>query len=326
MTVLVTGAAGFIGYHLCESLLRSDREVLGIDDMNPYYDPSLKEARLSGLRAHKGFRFHQIDISDRKKMIELADRQQDITHVVHLAAQAGVRYSLENPYRYIESNVMGHLVVMEVCRRLSTLRHLVYASSSSVYGANAKLPFSVDDPVDQPISLYAATKRSNELMAETYCHLYRIPMTGLRFFTVYGPWGRPDMAAFIFTKAIFEGRPIQVFNNGNMKRDFTYIDDIIDGILAAMNRPPVDKGITTPHHIYNLGNHSAEELTRFIELLEEATGQRAIKEFRSIQPGDVEHTCAEITRSTRDLDFEPKTSIEEGIPKFVKWFREYHRL
>ena len=324
MSVLVTGAAGFIGSQLIKALLDQGRRVVGVDNLNDYYDPALKEARLERLRGRNGFGFQKLDVADRGPMIALFEDNPDIEVVVHLAAQAGVRYSLVNPYAYVTANVMGQLVVMEACRRLPKLRHLVYASSSSVYGANDKLPFSVEDRVDSPVSLYAATKRSAELLAESYARLYGLPMTGLRFFTVYGPWGRPDMSAYIFTKAIFENRPIEVFNNGEMKRDFTYIDDIVAGTLAAIDHaPPGDDG-TPPHRIYNLGNHRSEKLLQFIEVLERACGREAIKDFTEMQPGDVKETYADIESSRRDLGFEPKTTIEEGLPHFVAWFRDYH--
>jgi UDP-glucuronate 4-epimerase len=325
MTTLVTGAAGFIGFHVSSALLDRGEQVIGIDDLNAYYDPKLKEARLAQLRGRNGFSFHQIDISDRDAMMTLADAEQGVDGVVHLAAQAGVRYSLENPYAYVQTNVMGHLTVMEACRRLSKLRHLVYASSSSVYGGNTKMPFSVEDPVERPVSLYAATKRTDELMSYCYGHLYGLPLTGLRFFTVYGPWGRPDMAAYIFAKAIFEGQPIKVFNHGDMRRDFTYIDDIVAGVLAALDRPPkVEEGAKVPHQVYNLGNHRSERLMDFIQILEKACGREAIKVFEDLQPGDVPDTFADIAASRQDLGFEPRTSIEEGLPHFVSWLRAYN--
>ncbi len=324
MTTLVTGAAGFIGSHVSTALLDRGEQVVGIDDLNDYYDPKLKEARLARLRGRNGFSFHKMDISDREAMFALAAAEPGIDGVVHLAAQAGVRYSLENPYAYVQTNVMGHLTVMEACRRLPALRHLVYASSSSVYGGNTKMPFSVEDPVERPVSLYAATKRADELMSHCYGHLYGLPMTGLRFFTVYGPWGRPDMAAYIFAKAIFEGQPIQVFNHGNMRRDFTYIDDIVAGVVAALDRPPkVVEGGDTPHKVYNLGNHRSERLMDFIAILEKACGREAVKVFEDLQPGDVPDTFADIEASRRDLNFEPRTSIEDGLPRFVAWLRDY---
>ena len=324
MSIIVTGAAGFIGFHVCKALLDRQEGVIGIDNLSDYYDPRLKQARLDQLTARRGFVFHKIDISDRDAMFALAEAEPYVDRVVHLAAQPGVNYSLENPYAYVETNVMGHLVVMELCRRLPGLKHLVYASSSSVYGGNTKMPFSVDDSVDTPVSLYAATKRGDELMSQCYAHLYRLPMTGLRFFTVYGPWGRPDMSAYIFTRAIFEGEPIHVFNQGDMWRDFTYIDDIVSGVLAALGRPPKDTNEEPPHRIYNLGNHKSENLMDFIALLEKACGREAIKIFEDMQPGDVKETYADIKASRRDLGFEPTTAIEEGLPRFVEWYRSYH--
>jgi len=324
MTILVTGAAGFIGYHTAAGLLARDRRVVGVDNLSAYYDVALKKARLAGLEARKNFTFRRLDVTDRGAMTDLIAAHPDITEVAHLAAQAGVRYSLENPYAYVDANVMGQTVAFEACRGLENLRHLVYASSSSVYGGNDKLPFAEDDPVDRPISVYAATKRAGELLAETYAHLYRIPTTGLRFFTVYGPWGRPDMAAYLFAKAIFAGDSIRVFNRGEMRRDFTYIDDIVDGVLAAIDRPPADDGTTAPHRLYNLGNHRPEPLMRFIEVLEAACGRSAVKDLVEIEPGDVRETCADIRASRRDLGFEPRTRIDEGLPRFVAWFRDYH--
>jgi UDP-glucuronate 4-epimerase len=322
MYVLVTGAAGFIGSTLSHRLLDMGVRVIGIDNVNDYYDVTLKEARLARLTARNGFEFAKVDISDKEGIMALTDRCKGLTHIVHLAAQAGVRYSLIDPYAYVNANVMGHVVMSEFARRIETLEHFVYASSSSVYGGNKDLPFSVADRVDQPDSLYAATKRADELIARTYAHLWKLPSTGLRFFTVYGPWGRPDMAAFIFTKAIFEGRPITVFNNGEMWRDFTYIDDIVSGIVGVMGKPPTD--VVPPNKVYNLGNHSSEKLTRFVEILEEAIGKKAIIEFGPLQPGDVPSTYADIEASQADFGFEPKTGIADGLPKFVQWYREYY--
>jgi len=321
MTVLVTGAAGFIGSHVAHALLDRGDEVIGLDDLNAYYDVRLKEARLARLERRNGFSMVRCDIGDREAMAALAARFPSLDRIVHLAAQAGVRHSLTHPHDYTRANIEGQLNVLELARNLPGLKHLAYASSSSVYGGNTKVPFSVDDPVDRPVSLYAATKRSDELMAHCYSHLYGIPSTGLRFFTVYGPWGRPDMSAYLFTRAIFEGRPIQVFNHGDMKRDFTYIDDIVAGVLAALDRPPSG---TPPCALYNLGNHRSEPLMRFIALLEQATGREAIKEFVEMQPGDVKETYADIESSRRDLGFEPTTPIEVGLPRFVAWYREYH--
>jgi UDP-glucuronate 4-epimerase len=320
MYVLVTGAAGFIGSHLCERLLGQGVGVLGVDNLNAYYDPALKEARLARLRGRPGFEFIEADISDRDAMLALEGRE--ITHIVHLAAQAGVRYSLIDPYAYVTSNVMGQVVVCELARRLKTLEHFVYASSSSVYGSNKEAPFSIEHRVDNPDSLYAATKRADELIGRTYAHLYGLPSTGLRFFTVYGPRGRPDMAYFSFTKAIFEGRPITVFNNGEMWRDFTFIDDIVDGIVAVMGKPP--KGLEPPHRVYNLGNNRSEKLTRFVEVLEAAVGRKAVIEHAPMQPGDVPSTYADIDASRADFGYQPKVTIDEGLPRFVAWYREFY--
>ena len=327
MAVLVTGAAGFIGSTLIHALLDRGERVVGVDNLNDYYDVNLKKARLKRLEDREGdFSFHKLDISDREALPALCEANPDITGAVHLAAQAGVRYSLTNPFAYIEANSMGHLVVMEACRRLPNFQHLVYASSSSVYGGNTKMPFSVEDPVDNPVSLYAATKRSCELMSDCYAHLYRMPMTGLRFFTVYGPWGRPDMAAYLFTKAILEGKPIDVFNNGEMRRDFTYIDDIVSGVISALDRVPVASAPGRPHKVYNLGNNNTETLMDYIGVIEEACGREAIKNFREMQPGDVKETYADIDISQKELGFEPKVKIREGLPRFVQWYREYHKV
>jgi len=323
MTILVTGAAGFIGYHVCEALLGRDEQVVGIDNLNDYYDPALKRARLARLQGRNGFSFRKLDIADREALFGLVDGQPGIDRAVHLAAQAGVRHSLENPYVYIDANVMGEVVVLEACRRLPNFKHLVYASSSSVYGGNRKLPFSTEDPVNQPVSLYAATKRAGELIAHCYAHLYRLPATGLRFFTVYGPWGRPDMSAYIFTRAILKGEPIQIFNQGDMRRDFTYIDDIVAGVLAALDHPP-EGGEEPPHRLYNLGNNRSEDLMHFIAVLEKTCGREAVKVFEDMQPGDVKETYADIEASRRDLGFEPRITIDEGLPRFVEWYRDYH--
>lgn len=324
MAILVTGAAGFIGFHVSQKLLARGEQVIGVDNVNDYYDPRLKEARLAQLQENPAFRFHRLNIGDRQAMFDILGKEQDITGIVHLAAQAGVRYSLTNPYAYIEANVMGHVIMLELARLYPKLKHFVYASSSSVYGGNTKLPFAVEDPVDHPVSLYAATKRADELIGHTYAHLYRIPATGLRFFTVYGPWGRPDMAAFIFTKAILENQPIQLFNNGEMRRDFTYIDDIVAGIIAVLDKPPVDGGKEqgAPHRVYNIGNNKSEQLRRFVGILEDALGKKAIIEYQPIQPGDVPASFADIDATHRDFGFVPRTSIDEGLPRFVDWYRQ----
>jgi UDP-glucuronate 4-epimerase len=318
--ILVTGAAGFIGAAVCRALLARGDAVIGIDNLSDYYDIRLKEARLATL-AQNNFTFRKADIADKDAMLALA--ADDMTAIVHLAAQPGVRYSLENPYAYVTANVMGQTVMLELARALPALKHFVYASSSSVYGANQKTPFAVGDPVEHPNSLYAATKRADELFAHTYAHLYGLPCTGLRFFTVYGPWGRPDMAPILFAKAIAAGEPIKVFNHGEMWRDFTYIDDIVDGILRALDRPASG---TPPHALYNLGNHKSEKLTDFIAEIEKALGKKAQMIKAPMQPGDVPATYADIEASTRDLGYEPTTPISAGIPKFVAWFRDYYRV
>jgi UDP-glucuronate 4-epimerase len=325
MTIIVTGSAGFIGYHVSLALLARGERVIGIDNLNAYYDPALKRARLERLEADPGFAFEQLDVADLEAMGALARAHQSaITGVIHLAAQAGVRHSLTAPFDYVHSNLEGHMVILEVCRHeLPKLRHLVYASSSSVYGGNTKIPFAVEDRVDQPVSLYAATKRANELMSHCYAHLYGMPQTGLRFFTVYGPWGRPDMAAYLFCDAITQGRPITLNNNGDMERDFTYIDDIVAGVLAALDRPPAADG-SAPHAVYNLGNHRPAALRRFVGILEDTLGRQAEIRLAPLPPGDVVRTCADIEASTRDLGFEPTTPIEEGLPRFVAWYREHH--
>ena len=325
MTILVTGAAGFIGFHVCQALLARGETVLGVDNLNDYYDVSLKEGRLAQLTEQPGFTFLRLDISDKDAILALADSHPEIRGIINLAAQAGVRYSLIDPYAYVQANVLGHLVMMELARRLPKLDHFVYASSSSVYGGNTDIPFSVQDRVDKPVSLYAATKRSDELMGHTYAHLYRIPMSGLRFFTVYGPWGRPDMAAFIFTKAILEEQPIKIFNHGDMRRDFTYVDDIVAGVLATLDTPPQDGGVGhPPHRVFNLGNHKPEDLLYFVELLEGYCGRKAIRELHPIQPGDVKETYADIAESQAILGFQPKTSLEQGLERFVGWYKHHY--
>jgi len=332
MTILVTGAAGFIGYHVSRALMGRGESVIGIDNLNSYYDPKVKKDRLAELGKLVGgdFRFVRADFSDHEAL-DVALDGADIDRIVHLGAQAGVRYSIDNPRAYISANLAGHLNILELARHRRVC-HLVYASSSSVYGGNESLPFRVEDRVDHPISLYAATKKAGELMSETYAHLYRIPLTGLRFFTVYGPWGRPDMAMWIFTKKMLAGEPIQVFNHGRMKRDFTYIDDIVAGVLAALDNPPPDDGAPkaggshAPHRLYNIGNHRSEDLSRMIGLLEQACGRKAKLELLPIQPGDVPETFAEISAIQADLGYSPVTAIDDGIPRFVQWYKAYHNL
>lgn len=321
---LVTGAVGFIGFHLSQHLLARGDVIVGIDNINSYYDVSLKKSRLKQLKSSGNFNFYQIDLADRKSISELFTNY-NFDYVIHLAAQAGVRYSLENPHAYVDSNLVGFVNILEGCRH-GKVKHLIYASSSSVYGANKKIPFSTQDNVDHPISLYAATKKANELMAYTYSHLYKIPSTGLRFFTVYGPWGRPDMAYFLFTKAIMEGKPIKVFNHGKMKRDFTYIDDIVEGIVRVSSKIPQGSELdnNVPAKVYNIGNNKPVELMTFIEVLENCLGKKAIKEFLPMQPGDVPMTYADIDDLINDVGFSPHTSIEEGLEKFVQWYQSYY--
>jgi UDP-glucuronate 4-epimerase len=319
---LVTGAAGFIGYHTCRTLLDRGEAVVGIDDLNDYYDPSLKEARLRLLQEYPAFTFHRADIAERAAMEKIAAQHADVTRIIHLAAQAGVRYSLVNPYAYTHSNIEGQLVMLEFARHLKQCEHFVYASSSSVYGSNEKLPFAIEDRVDHPVSLYAATKKAGELMAHCYSHLYKIPSTGLRFFTVYGPWGRPDMAAFLFVKAILEGEPIKVFNHGDMRRDFTFVDDIVGGILAVAGKAPEGPGV--PAKVYNIGNHRSEPLTRFISVIEACLGMKAKIVFEPMQAGDVKETFADIQPLSNDFGFHPSTAIDEGVPRFVAWYREFY--
>jgi UDP-glucuronate 4-epimerase len=326
MSVLVTGAAGFIGFHLSQALLARGEDVVGLDNVNDYYDVRLKEARLALLNANQRFRFRKADIAGEGVIAGLLKDEPAIDRVVHLAAQAGVRYSIDHPEAYIQANVIGHFNMLEACRRRGTIKHLVYASSSSVYGGNTKLPFSIDDKVDQPVSLYAATKASDELMSHCYSHLYGLKATGLRFFTVYGPWGRPDMSAYIFTRAIFKGEKIRVFNHGDMRRDFTYVTDIVAGTIAALDRPPQAEAGGPPHRRYNLGNHRSEPLMRFIETIERATNRKAIIEFAELQPGDVKETYADIEAAQKDLGFAPTTPIDQGIPEFVAWYRRYHGI
>jgi len=320
MRILLTGAAGFIGFHTAKALLARGDEVVGVDNLNDYYPVKLKEARLAKLEPSDKFTFVRVDISDRDAFLGRF-KSEKFDAIIHLAAQAGVRYSIEHPFDYADANLVGHLTVLELARAQRDLQHLVYASSSSVYGGNTKLPFSEDDAVDKPVSLYAATKRSCELMSHTYSHLYQIPQTGLRFFTVYGPWGRPDMAYWTFTRDILEGKPIRVFNNGNMSRDFTYIDDIVTGVLAVLDGPPQSDNL---HRLYNIGNNNPEKLTDFIALIEKLTGRVAEKIMEPMQPGDVFSTYADITAINRDFGFEPSTPLSDGIPKFVEWFRAYN--
>jgi len=331
--VLITGVAGFIGFHVARRLLGRGDRVLGIDNLCDYYDVRLKQDRLAQLEGRPGFRFIKLDLADRAAVAELFGRQR-VDGVVHLAAQVGVRYSLKNPQAYIDSNLVGFANVLEGCRQ-AEVQHLVYASSSSVYGANKVMPFSVHQNVDHPVSLYAATKKANELMAHTYSHLYGLPTTGLRFFTVYGPWGRPDMAVFLFTKAIIEGRAIDVFNYGRMKRDFTYIDDIVEGVIRVLDRPPQPNGnwspekpdpaaSSAPYRIYNIGNNAPIELTYLVEVIEKCVGKKAEKNLLPMQPGDVSATFADIDDLRRDVGFSPSTPIEEGIARFVAWYQEYY--
>ncbi|MDJ0729721.1 MAG: NAD-dependent epimerase [Crocosphaera sp.] len=321
--VLVTGVAGFIGFHLSQKLLNKGETVVGVDSVNSYYDVSLKKARLNQLKTQSSFSFYLLDLADRNEIAKLF-REHKFDVVVHLAAQAGVRYSLENPHAYVDSNLVGFVNILEGCRH-HNIKHLVYASSSSVYGKNKKIPFSTNDNVDHPVSLYAATKKANELMAHTYSHLYGIPTTGLRFFTVYGPWGRPDMAYFLFTKAILEDKPIKVFNYGKMKRDFTYIDDIVEGIIRVIDKIPQFHHSSVPYKIYNIGNNQPVELGHFIEVLENCIGKKAIKEFLPMQPGDVPMTYADVDELIKDVGFQPNTSLETGLEKFVSWYRDYYQ-
>jgi UDP-glucuronate 4-epimerase len=331
MELLVTGAAGFIGMHVAARLLQAGHNVTGVDNLSDYYDVRLKEARLDLLRPSPNFRFVKMDLADGEKVKELFSAGK-FERVIHLAAQAGVRYSLDNPNAYIQSNIVGFTNILEGCRRFP-VKHLVYASSSSVYGANKKLPFSVQDNVDHPISLYAASKKANELMAHAYSHLFQISTTGLRFFTVYGPWGRPDMAIFSFTKAILEGKPIDVFNHGKMQRDFTYIDDIVEGVLLVADRPPslVSKGaapnsspVSAPYKLYNIGNHQPVELMKVIQILEECLGKPARKNMLPMQPGDVPATFADVDDLMRDTGFHPATPIETGVERFIRWYQSYY--
>jgi len=322
MRVLVTGAAGFIGSHLSHALLQTGYRVVGLDNLNDYYDVALKKSRLSKLEGKEGFSFVQMDLADREGMAQLfAEESFDV--VANMAAQAGVRYSIDHPHAYADSNLVGFLNVLEGCRQ-QQIKHLVYASSSSVYGANKDMPFSVNDVVDHPISLYAATKKSNELMAHAYAHLYRVPMTGLRFFTVYGPWGRPDMAYFKFVKAISSGQPIDVYNHGKMKRDFTYIDDVIEAVCRVLVKPPLSSGEEAPYKLYNIGNHHPETLMDFIKAIEDSLGLKAQINMLPMQAGDVPETYADVSDLMRDVGFKPDTPMKEGVQKFVEWYRSYY--
>ena len=334
MKILVTGAAGFIGMHVCQALLARGDEVVGLDNLNDYYDPRLKQARLARLEAYPGFRFVLLDVADRPSMEAVFAREQ-CERVVHLAAQAGVRYSLSNPHAYVDSNLVGFINILEGCRQ-TAVAHLVYASSSSVYGGNTRMPFSERHSVDHPVSLYAATKKANELMAHTYSHLYGLPTTGLRFFTVYGPWGRPDMALFLFTSAILAGRPIDVFNHGHMQRDFTYIDDIVDGVIRTLDRVPgIDPGFdpdqpdpgrsNAPYRVFNIGNHQPVPLLRFIGAIEQALGTTAEKRFLPLQDGDVPATFADTEALAAWTGCVPSTDIDEGVARFIAWYRDYYR-
>ena len=334
MRVLVTGAAGFIGSHLSQRLLARGDEVLGYDNLNAYYDPRLKQARLDRLLPLDGFSFVQASLEDRAAL-EAAFDDFKPQRVVNLAAQAGVRYSLENPQAYVDSNIVGFLNILEACRHRG-IEHLVYASSSSVYGANKKLPFAVEDSVDHPVSMYAATKKANELMAHTYSHLFNLPTTGLRFFTVYGPWGRPDMALFLFTRKILAGEPIDVFNHGQHTRDFTYVDDIVEGVIRTLDRvpgpdpsydplDPTPASSSAPYRVYNIGNHQPVQLLRYIEVLEECLGRKAERNLLPLQAGDVPDTYADVSALQRDTDYSPSTSIETGVRRFVDWYREFYR-
>lgn len=334
MNILVTGAAGFIGMHLSKRLLKLGHSIVGIDNKNDYYDVQLKDDRLVELSKYNNFTFFQLDLADRQGIEELF-KKHDFTHVINLAAQAGVRYSLENPHAYVDSNLVGFTNILEGCRH-NGIKHLIYASSSSVYGANVKMPFSTSDAVNHPVSLYAATKKANELMAHTYSHLYNIPTTGLRFFTVYGPWGRPDMAYFSFTKNILEGKQIKVFNNGEMMRDFTYIDDIVEGIVRLLEKPPVansdwdranpdPSSSYAPYKIFNIGNNEPVKLMDFINTLERLLGKKANMEFLPMQPGDVQATFADVDDLKQAVDFNPSTLIEAGLKQFVDWYKEYYK-
>ncbi|HEY9753477.1 MAG TPA: NAD-dependent epimerase [Coleofasciculaceae cyanobacterium] len=335
MGILVTGAAGFIGFHVCQRLLARGEIVVGIDNLNPYYEVSLKQARLAQLEPAPNFLFYRLDISDRPAVSDFFTAHS-FDRVIHLAAQAGVRYSLKNPHTYVDSNLVGFVNILEGCRQLE-IRHLVFASSSSVYGASSRVPFSTQDSVDHPISLYAATKKANELLAHSYSHLYRLPITGLRFFTVYGPWGRPDMAPVLFTKAILAGQPIQVFNYGKMKRDFTYVDDVVEGVIRVLDREPspdptwssdhpTANTSSAPYRLYNIGNHQPVELLNFIEVLEASLERKAVKQLLPMQPGEVLSTYADVSDLMQDTGFQPSTPLEVGVQQFVGWYRQYYQV
>jgi len=326
MKVIVTGIAGFIGFHTARALLGAGHEVVGIDNLSTYYSVQLKRDRLADLARSGPFELNETDVSDMAAMRALFSRHADATHVIHLAAQAGVRHSLERPDSYVSANVMGQTAVLEAVRKLERIEHVMYASSSSVYGANKEIPFSTAHRTTSPVSLYAATKLAAEHIAECYGHLYRIPATGFRFFTVYGPWGRPDMAAYKFATQIVAGNPIPVFNHGDMSRDFTYIDDIVRGLLLALDKPPQPNTFGAPHQVYNLGNHRPTPLMHFIALLEQALGREAVVRFEPMQQGDVKETFADIAQTQRDFGFDPQTTIEVGIPRFVEWFKAYHKV
>lgn len=322
MKFIITGAAGFIGFHLAKKLLEENFTVIGIDNVNDYYPVELKNSRLETLRKHPDFEFHQVNIADKSAIFEIFKKHADAEYVIHLAAQAGVRYSIENPFAYAESNLTGQLVILEACRHyMPNLKQLIYASSSSVYGANTKQPYSIEDRVDNPVSLYAATKKSGEMMAHSYHSLYKIPMTGLRFFTVYGTYGRPDMAYYSFTKNIYEGTPIKIFNNGNMQRDFTYVDDIVNGIISLIKSRPDNS-----YKVYNLGNNKPVKLMDFVNTLQDVIGKQAVIEYAPMQKGDVLATYADINASIKAFNFQPKTDIKTGLERFVEWYKSYYKL
>ncbi len=322
MTALVTGAAGFIGFHVAHAFAKRGEAVIGIDNMQKSHDPALTQGRLDALGGLEGFAFKQVDVADREAMRRLFAANPDIDAIVHLAGQAGVRYSVENPYIYLRNNIEAFVVLLETMRSLPALKHMVYASSSSVYGANAKLPFSIEDKADSPVSLYGATKKAMEVIGHSYARMYDLRLSGLRFFTVYGPWGRPDMAAYMFTRKIIAGEPIQIYNDGRMRRDFTYIDDIVAGVLGCLDHPPA----AGTHRVYNLGNHRSEALSDFIGAIESAAGRKAVKEYLPMQAGDMVETYADIEASRRDFGFDPKIGIVEGMARFVAWYRDYYKL